>query len=84
MTSKSKNVYIDKFDDIVNKCKSTYQRTAKMMPVDVKLWMYIDFNKAKTKEKRKLFLQKTMFLIGLKKLYFVSDLNGEEIIGTFY
>ena len=25
-----------------------------------------------------------MLLIGLKKLYFISDLNGKEIIGTFY
>ena len=25
-----------------------------------------------------------MFQIGLKKLCFISDLNGEEIVGTFY
>ena len=57
MTSKSKNVYIDKFDDIVNKCNSAYQRTVKMMPGDVKLSMYIDFNKAKYKEEHKTFFQ---------------------------
>ena len=30
MTSISKNVYIDKFDDIVNKYNNTYYRTIKM------------------------------------------------------
>ena len=54
-----------------------------MMPGDVTLSMYIDFDKAKYKEEYKILLQKAMFLIGLKKLYFISDLNGEEIIGTF-
>ena len=36
MTSVSQNVYIDKLDDIVDKCNHTYQRTIKMKPVDVK------------------------------------------------
>ena len=36
MTSISKNVYIDKLDDIVNEYNNTYQRTIKMKPVDVK------------------------------------------------
>ena len=29
-TSMSKNVYIDKLDDIVNKCNNTYHRAIKM------------------------------------------------------
>ena len=29
MTSISKNVYIDKLDDMVNKCSNTYHRTIK-------------------------------------------------------
>ena len=37
MTSLSKNVYIDKFDDIVNEQNNTYHRTIKMKPVDVKI-----------------------------------------------
>ena len=45
MTSISKNVYIDKLDDIVNKCNNTYHSTIKMKPVDVKLSTYIDSNK---------------------------------------
>ena len=36
MTSISKNVYIDKLDDIVNKYNNTYHSTIKMKPVDVK------------------------------------------------
>ena len=36
MTSISKKIYIDKLDDIVNKCNNTYHRTIKMKPVDVK------------------------------------------------
>ena len=36
MTSVSKNAYIDKLDDIVNKYKNTYHNTIKMKTIDVK------------------------------------------------
>ena len=42
MTSISKNVYIDKLDDIVNKYNNTYHSTIKMKPVDVKSNTYIN------------------------------------------
>ena len=42
MTSISKNVYIDKLGDIVNKYNTTYHITIKMKPVDVKPSTYID------------------------------------------
>ena len=45
MASVSKNVYIDKLDDIVNQYNNTYHRTIKMKPVDVKDNVYIDFSK---------------------------------------
>ena len=45
MTSISKNVYIDKLDDIINEYSNTYHRTIKMKPVDVKDNTYIDFKK---------------------------------------
>ena len=45
MTSVSENVYIDKLDDIVNKCNNTYHSTIKMKPVDVKSNTYIDSSK---------------------------------------
>ena len=45
MTSISKNVYIDKLDDIVNEYNNTKHRTTKMKPIDVKDDTYIDFGK---------------------------------------
>ena len=45
MTSISKSLYIDKLDDIVNKCNNTYHRTIKMKPVDDKDNAHIDFSK---------------------------------------
>ena len=45
MTAISKNVYIDKLDDIVDEYNNTRHRTIKMKPVDVKDNTYIDFEK---------------------------------------
>ena len=45
MTSISKNIYIDKLDDIVNEHNSTYDTTIKMKSVDVKNNTYTDFKK---------------------------------------
>ena len=36
MTAISKNVYIDKLDQIVNEYNNTYHRTIKMKPVNAK------------------------------------------------
>ena len=45
MTAVSKNVYIDKLDDIVNEYNNTYHRTIKMKPIEVKDNTYIDYIK---------------------------------------
>ena len=45
MTSISKNVYIDKLDDIVNEYNNTYHRTIKMKPIDVQDNTYINIGK---------------------------------------
>ena len=45
MTSISKNVYIDKLDDIVDKYNNTYHTTIKMKPADVKDNTYINADK---------------------------------------
>ena len=45
MTPISKNVYIDKLDDIVNKYNNTYHSTINMKPVDVNSNLYIDSSK---------------------------------------
>ena len=50
MTSISKNVFIDKLDDIVNKYSNTYHSSIKMKPVDVNSSTYIDFDKKSNKE----------------------------------
>ena len=54
MTSVSKNVYIDKLVDIVNKYNNTYPSTIKMKPFDVKSSIYIGFNKENNKEDLKV------------------------------
>ena len=45
MISISKNVYIDKLDDIVNKYSNTYHTAIKMKPTDVKDNTYINIDK---------------------------------------
>ena len=107
MTSISKNVYIDKLDDIVHKYNNKKHRTIKMKPIDSKDNTYIDFGKEVndnvpkfkagdhvgiSKYKNKGYtpnLSEEVFVI--KKIkntvpwtYVINDLNGEEIIGTFY
>ena len=110
MTSKSKNVYIDKLDDIGKKYKNTYHTSIKMKPVDVKDNTYIDFKKEvndknlqfKVGDHVRISKYKNIFAKGympnwseeifiIKKIkntvpwtYIINDLNGEEIIGTFY
>ena len=73
MTLISKNVYIDKLDDLVKKIyNNTYYSTINMKPVDVKSSTYISFSKeindVKFKisdivkiSKHKPFLQKAIF-----------------------
>ena len=45
MTSISKNMSIDKLDDIVNRYNNTYHGTTKIKSVDVKTNTYFDFKK---------------------------------------
>ena len=80
MASILKNVYIDKLDEIVNKYNNTYHSAIKMKPANVKINMYIDFDKKNIKEdlnlklvimlkyqNTKTFLQKVTLQIGLKR-----------------
>ena len=66
MTSISKNVYIDKLDDIVHKYNNKKHRTIKMKPIDVKDNTYIDFGKEEY-QNRKTFLLRAILQIDLKK-----------------
>ena len=45
MTLISRNVYVDKTDDIINEYNNTFHTTIKMKPIDVKDNTYIDFSK---------------------------------------
>ena len=45
MTSISKNMYINKLDDVVNKYNNIYHSTIKMKPVDLKSSTYNDLDK---------------------------------------
>ena len=110
MTSISKNVYIDKLDDIVKKYNNTYHKSIKMKPADVKDNICICFKKEvndknpkfKVGDHVRISKYKNIFAKGympnwseeifiIKKIkntvpwtYVINDLNGEEIIGTFY
>ena len=53
MTSISKNVYIDKLYDIVNKCNNnTYYKTTKMKPVVVQSSTYINSREINDEESK--------------------------------
>ena len=110
MTSISKNVYIDKLDDIVKKYNNTYHTSIKIKPVDVKDNTYINFKKEvndknpkfKVGDHVRISKHKNIFtkeympnwseeILIIEKIentvtwtYVINDLNGEEIIGTFY
>ena len=45
MTSMSRNVYVDKLDDIVHEYNNTYHRTIRIRPIYVKDNTYIDSGK---------------------------------------
>ena len=50
MTSVSKNVYINKLADIVDKNNNKYHSTIKVKSVDIKSSTYIDFNENNNKK----------------------------------
>ena len=85
MTSLSKNVYIDKLFDIVNKYSNTYHSKIKMKLVDVKLNTYIDFIlkimkkipdlQLVTMKEQSYFYENITFKIGLRKFLSLKKLK---------
>ena len=63
MTSISKNVYIDKLDDIVREYNNTYHRTIKMKTVDVKDKTNIDSN---------FIISHTNYLVEILKIILIN------------
>ena len=110
MAAISKNVFINKLDDIVTEYNNTHHRTIKMKSVNVKDNTYIDFGKeindkdpkfkiadhVRISKYKNIFAKgyvpnwsEEVFLVSEIKntvpwTYVINDLNGEEIIGTFY
>ena len=96
MTSVSKNFYIDKLDDIVDEYNNTYHRTIKMRPVDVKDPNFKVGDHVRISKYKNFFAKgytpnwsQEVFVIkkvknAVPQTYVINDLNGEEIIGTFY
>ena len=110
MTSISKNLYINKLNNIVGEYNNTYHRTIKMKPIHIKDNTYIDFKKEvnnkdpkfKVCDHVRISKYKNIFTKGyipnwseevfvVSKIkntvpwtYVIKDLNGKEIIGTFY
>ena len=80
LTSISKNVFIEKSDDIVHKYNNTYHSKIKMKPILVTSRIHIDTNKEikilnlklvifLEYQNIKTFLQKVTLQIGLKKFF---------------
>ena len=64
MTSISKNVYIDKLDDIVDKYNNTYHTTINIKPIDVKDNTYINADKFKVGDCVRISKYKNIFAKG--------------------
>ena len=88
MTSVSKNVYINKLDDILNEYNNTCHRTIKMKPADGEENTYIDFEKEVNDKdpkfkvcdyvrisKTKIFLLKVTCQFGLEKFLMLVKLK---------
>ena len=81
MTSVSKNVYIDKLDDIVDEYNNTYHSTIKTKPIDVKDNTYINTDK-ETNDKDPKFKVDDRVRISKYKNIFAKDYSpnwSEEI-----
>ena len=83
MTSISKNVYIHKLDDIVNKYSNTYQSTIKMKPVDVKSSTYVNSSKEINNKNRKFKVGNNVRISKYKNAFaegYTSNLSEEVFL----
>ena len=91
MTSISKNVYIDKLDDIVDEYNNTYHTEIDNKDPKFKVGDHVRISKYKNIFAKGYMPNWSEEVFVIKKVkntvpwtYFINDLNGEEIIGTFY
>ena len=85
LTAISKNVYIDKLDDIVNEYSNTYHRTIKMKPIDVKDNTYIDFEKEVNDKNPKFKVGGHVRISKYKKIFakgYMPNLSEEVFISS--
>ena len=76
MASVSKNVYIDKLDDMFNRYNNTYHSIIKIKPVDVKSKTYTKLMIKILNLKLVILLEyQNMFQIGLKKFLLLQKLK---------
>ena len=83
MTSKSKMVYIDKLDDIVNKYNNAYHRAIKMKPIDLKSSTYIDSSKEINDEDPKFKIVDIVRISKFKNIFaksYVSNWSDEIFV----
>ena len=83
ITSVSKNVYIHKLDDIVNKYSNTYQSTIKMKPVDVKSSTYVNSSKEINNKNRKFKVGNNVRISKYKNAFakgYTSNLSEEVFL----
>ena len=89
MTSISKKVYIDKYDDIVNEYNNTYRRKIKMKLIDVKDNTYINIDKevndkdpkSKVGDHKRISKYKNIFAKGYtpnwsEEIFVIKDINS--------
>ena len=69
MTSISKNVYIDKLDDIVNKYNNTFHNTIKMKRIDIKPNKYINSSQEINDEDRKFKIGDIVRILKYKNIF---------------
>ena len=68
MTLLSKNVYIDRLDNIVKEYNNTYHKSIKMKPADVKDNTYINFKKEVNDKNPKFKVGDHVMILMVKKL----------------
>ena len=82
-TSISKNVSIDKLDDIVNKYNNKYHRTIKLKPVDIKSSIFFDLNRDNNKEGPKFKVGDHVKMSKHKNIFskrYVPNWSGEVFV----
>ena len=84
MTLISRNVYVDKLDEIVNQYNNTYRKTIKMKPVDISLCMYLEFNIKNSKGDCKFKVVDNVRISKYKNIFAKDYVPNWSEEGTFY